>query len=159
MKANGYYRCNRYDCLIGAIIAYREAIKAKNSAETAVAMKNSISTEQRKISLSRLLTETKKIMSVSIKLTTPANPSVKVRGLDYQSSIQHIREYIDNLKENLHYIKKENQNSVEINYKFMESQLVKLATENDQQKKYEIGNEIHKLMGEIIRVVKPELDV
>lgn len=145
--------------IIGAIIAFREAVKAKNSAETAIAVKNSISSEQRKISLSKLLTETKKGMGVSIKLTTPANPSVKIRGLDYQSSIQHLREFIDTLKENAHYIKTENQKSILVNYQFIETQLVKLANENDQQKKYEIGNDIHKSMGDIIRTIKPELDV
>lgn len=88
----------------GAYLAIREAKKAKSSAEKAEEMKESIATEQNKISLGRLYNETKNCMRVSIKMATSATPDKKLRGLDYQQSIGKIREYIDILKENCHYL-------------------------------------------------------
>ncbi|MBE7661231.1 hypothetical protein [Tenacibaculum finnmarkense] len=143
----------------GAYLAIREAKKAKSSAEKAEEMKKAIATEQNKISLGRLYNETKNCMRVSIKMATSATPDKKLRGLDYQQSIGKIREYIDILKESCHYLPEPKVKLVEKEYKSIESQIVLLAKENDQSKKYEIGDGIHKSMGEIMKHIKPELDV
>lgn len=142
-----------------AIFAFFEASKAKSFAKKAQEIKDTISTEQRKIFLSRILTETKKIMGVSIKMTTPATPTKKLRGLDYQSSIEQLREFIDSLKENGHYLSAESHIIVETNYLLIEEKLKEVAMEENQQQKYELGDEIHKAMGEMIKVIKPQLDV
>lgn len=145
--------------IAGAILAIGAALKAKSSMDQAQAIRDSISNDQKKIFISKLLTETKKAMAVSIKMTTPASPTMKLRGLDYQSSIEQLREYIDTLKENAHYLKTENKREVERAYKFIESRLSVLANETDQQRKYEIGDKIHNSMGEILKGIKPELDI
>ncbi len=145
--------------LFGAYIAFNEAKKAKSSAEKAEEMRNAIATEQRKISLSELLTETKKIMTVTIKMATSANPEKKLSGLNYQKSIDQVRKYIDVLKENSHYISYEKRKEVEQEYTTIETKLVELAKETNQIKKYEIGDDIHKSMGELVKIIKPELDI
>jgi|GEM_PF-3135813 len=145
--------------LVGAYIALKEAKKAKSSAEKAEEIRNTIATEQRKISLSELLTETKKIMTITIKMATSASPDKKLSGLNYQKSIEQIRKFIDVLKEYCHYISIEKINEVEQVYKAIEDKLVKLATEPDQKTKYGIGDDIHKSMGEIVKIIKPELDI
>lgn len=143
----------------GAYLAINEAKKAKKSADRAEEMKNAIATEQNKISLSRLFNETKNCMRITIKMATSATPDKKLRGLDYQESIGKVREYIDILKENCHYLPEIKIKLVEKEYKNVENQLVILAKESDQSKKYEIGDGIHNSMGEIIKHIKPELDV
>ena len=143
----------------GAYLAISEAKKAKVSANKAEQMKNAIATEQNKISLSRLFNETKNCMRVTIKMATSATPDKKIRGLDYQESIGKVREYIDTLKENCHYLPEPKIKLVEKEYKTIETELIKLAKETDQSRKYEIGDGIHNSMGEIIKHIKPELDV
>ncbi|GFD96366.1 hypothetical protein KUL156_57510 [Alteromonas sp. KUL156] len=143
----------------GAYLAINEAKKAKKSADKAEEMKNTIATEQNKISLGRLFNETKNCMRITIKLATSATPDKKTRGLNYQDSIGKIREFIDILKENCHYLPEPKIKLVEKEYQNIETQLVVLAKENNQPKKYEIGDDIHKSMGEILKHIKPELDV
>lgn len=145
--------------IIGAIIALIEARKAKSFAEYAETIRDSIALEQNKISISKLLTETKNIMSISIKMTTSATPDKRITGLNYQKSIEEIRKYIDILKENNHYVSPEESKLIEIQYKKIEIFLVELAIESEQVKKYEIGNSIHNSMGEILKKIKPELDI
>ena len=143
----------------GAYLAIKEAKKAKSSAEKAESMKNAVATEQKKIYLSKVFNETVTIMKVSIKLATSATPAKKLRGLNYQISIDAIRRYIDILKENYHYLPESKIKMVESEYKNIESELVNLAKEDNQIKKYEIGDLIHSSMGEILKQIKPELDV
>lgn len=145
--------------IAGAVFAFREALKAKSAAQQAKEIRNNIANEQKKIFISKILTETKKVMGVSIKMTTSATPTKKIRGLNYQSSIEQLREYIDILKENSHYFKPENKKNLEQHYKSIEEQFPKLAIETVQQKKYEIGDKIHNSMGEILKVIRPELDI
>ena len=145
--------------IVGALYTLNEAVKAKSSAQQAKEIRNNIANEQKKIFISKLLTETNKAMSISIKMTTSATPNKKIRGLNYQSSIEQLRLYVDILKENSHYLKNENKKKLEEYYQSIERQFPKLANEMDQQKKYEIGDKIHNLMGEILKVIKPELDV
>lgn len=143
----------------GAHLAIKEAKKAKSSAEKAESMKNAIATEQKKIYLSKVFNETVTIMKISIKLATSATPDKKIRGLNYQTSIDAIRKYIDVLKENCHYLPEIKVKAVESEYRNIESELVNLAKEDDQRKKYEIGDLIHNSMGEILKQIKPELDI
>lgn len=143
----------------GAYLAITEARKAKDSANKAEEMKNAIATEQNKISLGRLFNETKNCMKITIKMATSATPDKKIRGLDYQESIGKVREYIDILKENCHYLPEAKIKLVVKEYKGIETEIINLAKETDQSKKYEIGDKIHNSMGEITRHIKPELDV
>ncbi|PIB30759.1 hypothetical protein BFP78_13225 [Gaetbulibacter sp. 5U11] len=145
--------------IIGAYVAITEAKKAKKSADKAELMKNAIATEQKKINLGKIFNETIATMRVSVMMATSATPDKKIRGLDYQKSIDTIRKYIDVLKENCHYLPDAKVQIVENKYKSIESELVTLAKENDQIKKYEIGDSIHNSMGEIVKQIKPELDV
>ena len=143
----------------GAYLAINEAKKAKKSADKAEVMKNAIVTEQNKINLSRLFSETQSTMQTSIQLATSATPNKKIRGLDYQKSIEIIRKYIDTIKENCHYLPNDKIGKAENEYENIEQQLVLLAQENEQEQKYLIGDNIHKSMGELLKLIKPELDV
>jgi len=143
----------------GAYLAINGANKAEKSANKAELMKNAIVTEQNKINLSRLFSETQSAMRTSIQLATSATPTKKTRGLDYQKSIEILRKYVDTIKENYHYLPENKIPLVEKEYKNIEKQIVLLAQENEQQKKYLIGDKIHKSMGELIKIIKPELDV
>lgn len=143
----------------GAYIAIKEARKAKESATKAEKMKEAITIEQNKISLGRLFNETKNIMRISIKLATSATPDKKLRGLNYQESIDKIRQYIDILKEHYHYLPEEKVPVCEEEYRKVESLIIDLARESDQSEKYQIGDKIHNCMGEILKLIKPELDV
>lgn len=145
--------------IYAACFAVKEAKKAKESANKAELMKKAIEREQNKISISKIFTETKSSMLVSIKLATSATPDKKIRGLDYQKSIDTIRQYVDTLKENYHYLPEEKVTLVENEYKKIELELVALAKESDQTIKYEIGDRIHSTMGEIMKIIKPELDI
>lgn len=142
-----------------AIYAFRQAKKAEKSASEAEAMKDSIEREYKKIELGKLLNSTKSTIELSRNLTTPANPAKKVRGLNYDDIISVLRKYIDNLKENCHYLPGEKEATTVIEYKKIEFLIIELVAENDQQKKYEIGNKIHNCVGEILRIVKPETDI
>lgn len=142
-----------------AIYAYRQAEKAKKSATEAEAMKQSIEREYRKIELGKLLNSTKSTIELTRILTTPANPVKKVRGLNYEDIISVLRKYIDNLKENCHYLPNEKTQTTIDEYKKIEKFISELVTEQVQQKKYEIGNKIHDCVGEILRIVKPETDI
>ncbi|WP_010522693.1 hypothetical protein [Aquimarina agarivorans] len=142
-----------------AIYAYRQAEKAKNSASEAETMKKSIEREYKKIELGKLLNSTKSTIELTRNLTTPANPAKKVRGLNYENIISVLRKYIDNLKENCHYLPDDKESSTISEYSNIESLITELVVENDQQSKYEIGNKIHNCVGEILRIVKPETDI
>lgn len=142
-----------------AIYAYRQAEKAKNSASEAETMKQSIERQYKKIELGKLLNSTKSTMELTRNLTIPANPERKVRGLNYENIISVLRKYIDNLKENCHYLPNNKESSTIAEYKKIESLITNLVGENDQQKKYEVGNKIHNCVGEILRIVKPETDI
>lgn len=122
-------------------------------------MKLSIEREYKKIELGKLLNSTKSTIELTRNLTTPANPAKKVRGLNYEDIVSVLRKYIDNLKENCHYLPNDKESSTVTEYKKIETFISELVTENDQQKKYEIGNKIHNCVGEILRVVKPETDI
>lgn len=145
--------------IVSAIYAYRQAEKAKKSATEAEEMKLSIEREYKKIELGKLLNSTKSTIELTRNLTTPANPAKKVRGLNYEDIVSVLRKYIDNLKENCHYLPNDKESSTVTEYKKIETFISELVTENDQQKKYEIGNKIHNCVGEILRVVKPETDI
>ncbi len=145
--------------IVSAIYAYRQAEKAKKSATEAEEMKLSIEREYKKIELGKLLNSTKSTIELTRNLTTPANPAKKVRGLNYEDIISVLRKYIDNLKENCHYLPNDKETSTIAEYKKIETFISELVTENDQQKKYEIGDKIHNCVGEILRVVKPETDI
>lgn len=145
--------------IISAIYAYRQAEKAKKSASEAEVMKQSIEREYKKIELGKLLSSTKSTIELTRNLTTPANPVKKVRGLNYEDIISVLRKYIDNLKENCHYLPKDKEATTITEYKKIESLIAELIAEQDQQKKYEIGDKIHNCVGEILRLVKPETDI
>jgi len=142
-----------------AFYAFSQAKNAKRSANEAEAMKQSIEREYTKIELGKLLSSTKSTIELTRNLTTPANPAKKVRGLNYEDIISVLRKYIDNLKENCHYLPDEKEQFAITVYKEIESFILEMATENDQQRKYEIGNKIHNCVGEILRIVKPETDI
>lgn len=145
--------------LFSAIYAYQQAKKAKISANQAEIMKNSIEREYKKIELGKLLNTIKATIEQTVLLTTPANPEKKVRGLNYDNIISLLRKFIDNLKENCHYLPQEKENLTVLEYKKIESFISELATEESQQNKYIIGNKIHNCVGEILRIVKPETDI
>lgn len=145
--------------IVSAIYAYRQAEKAKKSATEAENMKQSIEREYRKIELGKLLNSTKSTIELTRNLTTPANPAKKVRGLNYEDIISVLRKYIDNLKENCHYLPNDKETSTITEYKKIETFISELVAENDQQRKYEIGDKIHNCVGEILRIVKPETDI
>lgn len=142
-----------------AFYAYRQAVKAKKSATDAEVMKLSIEREYKKIEIGKLLSLTKSTIERTRSLTTPANPIKKVRGLNYEDIISVLRKYIDNLKENCHYLPIEKEQNTIVEYKKMESFISELVIIQDQQKKYEIGDKIHNCVGEILRIVKPETDI
>lgn len=142
-----------------AIYAFKQAGNAKNSASEAEEMKQSIEREYRKIELGKLLNSTKSTIEQTINLTTPANPIKKVRGLNYENIISVLRRYIDNLKENCHYLPNDKEALTVNEYKKIESFISELVVEQDQQKKYAIGDKIHNSVGEVLRVVKPETDI
>lgn len=145
--------------IFSAIYAYRQAEKAKKAASEAEIMKQSIEREYKKIELGKLLSSTKSTIELTRNLTTPANPAKKVRGLNYEDIISVLRKYIDNLKENCHYLPKDKETSTITEYKKIENFISELVNEQDQQKKYEIGNKIHNCVGEILRTIKPETDI
>lgn len=145
--------------VVSAIYAYRQAEKAKKSATEAEKMKLSIEREYNKIELGKLLNSTKSTIELTRNLTTPANPAKKVRGLNYEDIISVLRKYIDNLKENCHYLPNDKETSTIAEYKKIEAFISELVTEPDQQKKYVIGDKIHNCVGEILRAVKPETDI
>ncbi|MFN3588212.1 MAG: hypothetical protein ACK4UP_02450 [Spirosomataceae bacterium] len=145
--------------IVSAIYAYLQAVKAGKSATEAEQMKISIEREYKKIELGKLLNSTKSTIELTRNLTTPANPAKKVRGLNYVDIISVLRKYIDNLKENCHYLPNDKEESIIAEYKKIETFISELVTENDQLKKYEIGDKIHNCVGEILRVVKPETDI
>lgn len=145
--------------IISAIYAYIQAEKARKSASEAEIMKQSIEREYRKIELGKLLSSTKSTLESTRPLTTPANPEKKVRGLNYDDIISVLRKYIDNLKENCHYLPNEKETNTIIEYKKIEFYISELAVEQGQQKKYEIGDKIHNCIGDILRIVKPETDI
>ena len=145
--------------IVSAIYAYRQAEKAKKSATETEKMKQSIEREYRKIELGKLLNSTKSTIELTRNLTTPANPAKKVRGLNYEDIISVLRKYIDNLKENCHYLPNDKETYTITEYKKIETFISELVAENDQQKKYEIGDKIHNCVGEILRIVKPETDI
>lgn len=145
--------------IVSAIYAYRQAEKAKKSASEAEMMKQSIEREYKKIELGKLLSSTKSTIELTRNLTTPANPAKKIRGLNYEDIISVLRKYIDNLKENCHYLPKDKESSTIAEYKQIEEFISELVNEQDQQKKYDVGNKIHNCVGEILRIVKPETDI
>jgi len=142
-----------------AIFAYLQARNARKSANKAKEMKQTIEREYTKIELGKLLNSTKSTIELTRNLTTPANPAKKVRGLNYDDIISVLRKYIDNLKENCHYLPDDKEQVTITEYKKIESLILEIVSENDQQRKYEIGNEIHNCVGEILRIVKPETDI
>ena len=142
-----------------AIFAYLQARNARKSANKAKEMKQTIEREYTKIELGKLLNSTKSTIELTRNLTTPANPAKKVRGLNYDDIISVLRKYIDNLKENCHYLPDDKEQVAITEYKKIESLILEIVSENDQQRKYEIGNEIHNCVGEILRIVKPETDI
>lgn len=147
--------------IASAIYAYKQAEKAEKSANEAELVRQSIEREQIKIELGKLLNSTKSIIEQTILLTTPANPVKKVRGLNYDSTISSLRRYIDTLKENCHYLPKEKENKIIIEYKKVESFISELVNENNQQNKYKVkvGDKIHICIGELLRIIKPETDI
>ncbi|WP_334125411.1 hypothetical protein [Empedobacter brevis] len=145
--------------IVSAIYAYSQAKKAKKLATEAEEMKQSIEREYKKIELGKLLSSTKSTIELTRNLTTPANPAKKVRGLNYEDIISVLRKYIDNLKENCHYLPDDKETSSITEYKKIETLISELVAESDQQKKYEIGDKIHNCVGEILRIVNPETDI
>jgi len=145
--------------IFAARFARKQAGEARESATTAEKMKQSIEREYRKIELGKLLNSTKNTMEQTINLMTPANPEKKVNGLNYDNIISVLRRFIDNLKENSHYLPGVKGVSIGFEYKNIESLISELAAERDQQKKYKIGDKIHKCVGEILRIIKPETDI
>lgn len=142
-----------------AIFAFSQAKKAKSSLTAVDLMKKSIEREYVKIELGKLLSSTKSTIEQTRNLTTPANPTKKVRGLNYEEIIYVLRKYVDNLKENCHYLPKGKETSTIEEYQKIESLISELVSTQDQHYKYEIGNKIHNCVGEILRIIKPETDI
>lgn len=145
--------------LIGIGITIFQAHKAKKSAGEVKLMKESIEREYKRIELGKLLNETKTVIDQTRALTTPANPNKKIRGLDYDKIIQQLRKYIDCMKENSHYLPNDKEKLIVLEYTEIENLIPQLANEKDQQKKYKIGEYIHKSMGKILKNIKPETDI
>lgn len=145
--------------ILSAIYSYNQAEKAAKSALDAENMKKSIEREYRKIELGKLLNSIKTIIDQTIILTTPANPEKKIRGLNYDHIVSLLRTFINNLKENCHYLPNDKEELTIIQYKQLENYILELVREKEQEKKYEIGDKLHNCIGEILRIVKPETDI
>jgi hypothetical protein len=117
--------------VISAIYAYLQAEKARKSATEAKLMKNTIEREYKKNELGKLLNSTKATIEQTIHLTTTANPSKKVRGLNYENVISVLRRFIDNLKENCHYLPDKKETLTVAEYKKVESHISELVIESD----------------------------
>ena len=145
--------------IVGAYISIKEARKAKKSSQIAEAIRNAISSEQKKINLTKFHLELKEFMAISINLTAPSNTSKKISGVNYDKSIKQLREFNDKLKENMHYFKESNIGNINTLSEKLETLLSDLSIKTDQQSRYLTGNKIHEAMGEILKTLKPEVDL
>lgn len=141
------------------IYAYILAQKAKKSASEAESLKKSIEREYKKIELGKLLNAITTEIKNTRLLTSPANPDKKVRGVNYDTNISSLRVFVDYLKENCHYLPDEKEKQCIIEYKKVEDYISEFVNERDQIKRFEIGDKIHKCVGELLRIVKPETDI
>jgi len=132
--------------IVGAIIAIRQAIKARN-------YKDEILHDRLKMLLVDAMGIAKKARVECRKIITPVGKPA--RGVDQQQVINSIRECLEKIKDNEH---KFSVGTLPLSIKLTEIHIDQYAKESEDGKRYTIGNKIYEKLGEIISCLSREID-
>ncbi len=132
--------------VVGAIIAIRQAVKARN-------YKNEIFHDRLKIFLVDVIGIAKKAREECKKIITPVGKPI--RGIDQQKVINSIRECLEIIKDNNHKLPVNTLGNsiIEIDYC-----IDHYAKEFEDKKRYALGDDIYKYLGDIISCLSKEID-
>lgn len=141
--------------ILGAILAMSASRRARFSKQKSEEILLGIKRENRLIKLNHIVTETKRMLSLTKELTTPYNIGNEEKQIKTKIVFDSLLDYIDGLKGTLHYIDLNNRSDVSKYLRLIESLIPRFATELDLQKKYSIGNTIHEHLGSILKRINP----
>jgi len=145
--------------VVGTFITIIEARKAKASANKAQILLKTIQREQGQIALSKLYADARNIMISTIKLTTPSNSSKKLSGVNSSIIVTSVRTFIDNLKENCHHLPTDKIELVEATYKEITQNINNFLAEDNQSVKNQFGDQIHEAIGDILKIIKRQIEI
>lgn len=137
--------------LIGAAVSIRYYKNAKK-------IRDDIALEQKKQSFNHLHIETNRILESSRKLTTA--PSVTSQAeIDLNKITEDIRKYLDLIKGNQHHFSFNKRSECQKHCYYIENRLNKFCAEHDPSKLIDFGISIHNSIGELLKLISPELDI
>lgn len=132
--------------VIGAAIAIWQAHKAKS-------YRDEILRDRTKILLIDAIGVARKAREECRKIMTPVGKPV--RGIDQQQVVNTIRDCVDKLKDNQH---KFEQPKLRMFIESLEHEISNYTSQTEESKRFGIGDEIYKILGEIIGNLSHEID-
>ena len=131
---------------VGAAVAVRQAVKARK-------YRDEILRDRLKIVLIEVVGIAKKARAESRKIITPIGKPV--RGVDQQQVINSIRDCLEKVKDNNHRFSVD---GFPQSINQIEGFIDEFAKEPDESKRYKIGDQIYKNLGDVISCLIEEID-
>jgi len=131
---------------IGAGVAIHQALKVKK-------YRDEILHDRLKILLFEVMGIAKKAREECRKIVTPVGKPV--RGVDYQSVVNSIRDCIDKIRDNNHKFSVE---ELSQNISQVDKLINQYAKESEESQRHTLGDQMYKCIGDIISCLTEEID-